>query len=111
VSIHRSDHSLNNHFEPALLRALQPDGVEYQSLLGSRYAVDAAELRSLQHNLPERDRAIGHHDVQTLHGPHILNVGRHSRNLLLAAENHRSAHSDEHSAVLPRTRPAQGQEL
>ena len=115
MSIRRSDHSLNNRVDARLLRTLQPDGVESQSLLGNRYAVDAAEFRLLLHNLPESDRAAGHRDVQTLSGLHILNAGMHSRGLLLAVdmlavENRRSAHSDEHSAVLPRIRPVQGQE-
>lgn len=110
MSIRRNDHNLNNRVDARLHRTLQPDGVESQSLLGNRYAVDAAELRLLLHNLQESDRAAGHRDVQTLSGLHILNVGRHSRHLPLAVENRRSAHSDEHSAVLPRIRLAQGQE-
>jgi hypothetical protein len=110
VSIRRSDHSLNNRVDANLLHTLQQDRVEYQSLLGSRYAVDATEFRSLRHNLRENDCATGHRDGQTLSGLHVLNVGKHSRGILLAVQNRRSAHSDEHSAVLPRIRPAQGQE-
>jgi hypothetical protein len=109
-SIPRSYHSLSNRIDASLLRTLQTDGAEYQSLLGNRYAVDATELRWLLYNLPEKDRATGHRDVQTLSCLHILIVGKHSRNLLLVAENRRSAHIDEHSAVLPRIRPVQGQE-
>jgi hypothetical protein len=94
VSIHRSDRSLSNRVDANLLRTLHSDGVEYPSLLGNRYAVDATESRSLQHNLLGDDHATGHRDGQTLSGLHILNVGKHSRGLLLAVQNRRSAHRD-----------------
>jgi hypothetical protein len=110
VKILRSDHSLNNHLQAALLRTLQPVGAECRLLLGNCYAADVTELRSMQHNLPEKDRATGHHDVHYLSGPYTLSIGNHSRSQPLAAENHSSAHCNEHSTVPPRIRPAQDQE-
>ena len=57
VKILRSDHSLNNHLQAALLRTLQPVGVECRLLLGNCYAADVTELRTRQYTCPfgERD--------------------------------------------------------